>query len=516
MQSRFSNEEPSGGRPSESGSGGRLNLPNNNILKRTGPTLLRAVAKKRNIVSTKSLVAAYNATSDVNERAVLGDWLRKYSERSNDCLKPDAVLEYAQLAKVDHVSEQDAECLKKLVRGLGSQILPGEFLDEEYAKALLSALTWVDTGVYNDIAQLNDLGLDLLRSLSHRPRLTKQNFLKYEATFLCIHQVFFLLQSIGRGYLVEEEKKDFRQTIARKREEMKRSIAYYPVSFHLDLIQQAVERLEIEDAPSRLTKAKRYTTSGLYGAIHVLHFLRKLAGGDIDPTSIEDAYRRGRAAIADAGVFERQWYDMLQLLTAARLGTLKEEKKYEIFSTAYDAVMEGQRKTTRENEQKALRFGIVQEIRLLASDRDSCQSSRKEATTKLVALTTNEAILENWIHDADIFTEILDTLHMIHSIGEQRQEIAEAFRTIQQSCDESAKGILTNWLDGNAMEEKLQMQCHKDTKNEGVDLFVKTSATVGYLHPSTIRSNIEELKKTYLHDNFATVSACDIVLIKQK
>ena len=511
MQSKFSKEEPSGGGPSGSGSGGRVHMQNFNILKKTGPMLLRAVAKKYNILNTKSLVTAYNATTVANERAVLLGWLRKYGEGSDECLKPKAVLEYAELFKVANVSEQDADILRNLVYGLGSLIRPGEFSGENVAKALLSALTWVDSAVYDDTAQLTHLAYTLVSGLSRWPRLTRQNFLKHEANFLCIHQVFFLLHSIGRGYLCEKEKKEFRQVVTQKREDMEISNLFYPVSFHFDLIQQAVERLEIEDAPSRLTKAKRYAASGLYGGMHVLHFLRKLAGGDVDPTSMEDAYRRGRAAIANAGVLEREWYDILQILTAARLGTLKEEKKCELLALAYDAAMEGQRKTTTVNHQKALRFGIVQEMRLLTSDRDSCYDGRKMATDKLIELATDQAISENWIHDADIFTAILDALHLVYLTGEEKQETAEALHKIQQSCDEHAIGTLTVWLDGNTIEEKLQMQRQEHTDDEHGDLFATTGAAVGYLHPSTIRSNVEDLKRTYLHDNFATVSAFDIV-----
>ena len=511
MQSRFSNKQQSVKGPSASGSSSKRYSPDLNVQQGNGPKLLRAVAKKYNIMCTKSLVSAYNAVTDENERTVLLGWLRKYGEGNTDCLNPEAVLEYAELAKVVYVSEEDAEILRKLVDGLGSLIHPDKFLPENVAKALFSAFTWVDSAVYNDTAQLTDLGLDLLLSLSSRPRLTKQNIFKYEANFLCIHQILFLLQSIGRGYFLEEEKIGFRRVVAEKREEMKLSLRYYPVSFHFQLIQQAVERLEIEDAPSALTQAKRRTIAGLYGGVHVFHFFRKLAGGDIDLTSTEDAYRKVRTAIANAGVLEQEWYDVLQILTAARLSALKEEKKCELLALAYDTATEGQRKTRNANNQKALRFGIVQELRLLANDRDSCQDSRKEATKKLIELTTNQAISENWIHDADILTGILDSFHLIYTMDKQNHEIAEALQKIQQSCDELAKETFKAWLNGNAMEEKLQMSCHKDTNNYLDELFAKTGTTVGYLHASTIRSNIEDLKNTYLHDNFATVSASDIV-----
>ena len=514
MQTQALGEESSAGGPSASGSGGTSRQPDSNVQRRNAAKLLRAVAKKHDIVSTKSLVAAYNATTDANERTVLLDWLFKYGEAKEDFLRPTAVPEYAELAKIAYVSEQDAEVLRKLVYDIGSLIRPDEFLEENVAKALYTALTWVDATVYDDPAQLIVLAKKLLSSLSSELRLTKHNFAKYEATFLCSHQVFFLLQIIGRGYALEEEKEALREAVAQKREAMKLSVLHYPVFFHFELLQQAVERLEIEDEPSRLTRAARYTASGLYGGMQVFHFLRKLAGGDIDPISIEDAYRKGRAVIARAGVLEQEWYDILQILTAARLGALKEDKKCELLALAYDTVIEGQHKTARENHQKALRFGIVQEMRLLASDESSSQDGRKEATTKLVELATNQAISENWIHDGDILTEILDTLHMIHSVGEQNEEITKAVEKIQISCDEPARGTLTTWLNGSTIEEKLQMRRHGDTNKDRDDVFVKTGATVGYLHPYTICSNIEDLKEMYLHDNFATVITCDTVSIE--
>ena len=490
--------------PSASGSG-VIRAPDFKIRGRNRPKFLRAVAKKYNILNTKSLVAAYNATTDVNERSVLFEWLRKYGERSADCIKPKTVLEYAELAKVAKVSEQDGNVLRELVKALGSQIRPSEFLEENVAKALYIALTWVDSGVYDDTSRLTDLGLDLLNSLSSRPRLKKENFLKYEAHFLCIHQVFFLLQSIGRGNLLEQEKNTLRQVVALKREAMRLSRMYYPVSFHFDLIQQGVERLEIKDDPSDLTKAKRYAASGLYGLMHAFHILRKLAGGDIDPESMEVAYRKARAAIANAGVLEREWYDILQILTAARLRALKEEKKCELLALACNAAIEGQLKTRREKEQKALRFGIVQELRLLASDKDSTCDVRREATVKLVELATNQAISENWIRDADILITILDALHIIRAIDEQNQEISEALPKIQQSCDERTRATFRSWLDGHTMEGQ------EDTDDEHEDLLAKTGAAIGYRHPCTVRSSIEDLKRTYLRDIFATVSASSVL-----
>ena len=291
------------------------------------------------------------------------------------------------------------------------------------------------------------LAMDLVSSLSCRPRLTKKNFSEHEATFLALHQTLFILHTMGPGSLIEGEKKDLRRAVAKKKEEMTHSIAHYPVHFSFQLIQQAVERLEIEDAPSRLTKAKRYTATGLYGGMHLLHFLRRLVVGDIDPMTIEDAYRKSQEAIANAGVSERQWYDLLEILTAARLCALKTEAKIELFIKSFEVVVEGESKTRQKEEQKALRYGIIQEVQILASQGFS-DDVRKEATTKLIDLATNYAVVEGWIDDADLLNATFNAVHEIHVLGEYEPRTAEALREMVRGLPRSLRrntGGMVGW-----------------------------------------------------------------------
>ena len=511
MQPQTSVQGPTAGGPSASGGDGRPHQSDSDVEELDNPKLLRAVARKCGIESTKSLVTAYNATTDKDERGVLLRWLRQYNRRNQDCSRPEAVLEYAELAKIVPRVVQEERLLRNFVYALRGRIHEGEFLDERIAKALFTSLTWVEASVYDDPAQLVVLATDLVSSLSCRPRLTKKNFSQYEATFLAIHQTFFLLHTIGRGSLIEGEKKDLRRAVAKKKEEMKYSITHYPVHFSFELIRQAVERLEIEDAPSRLTKAKRYTATGLYGGMHLFHFLRKLVGGDIDPMAIEDAYRKSQEAIASAGVSERQWYDLLEILTAARLCALKTEAKIELFIKSYEVVMEGQSKTRQKEEQKALRYGIIQEVKILAIQ-GSSGDVRKEATTKLIDLATNYAVLERWMDDADLLVAFLNAVHEIHLIGEYKPRTEEVLREMVRFCRDHANEILVEWLGERNLEDKLQMKRQRETKKEREELFVSIGRDVGYLPTATIRANVEDLKNTYLHDNFAKVSVSSISL----
>ena len=504
-RTRASDEEMSQGEPS---TGARRNAPrphDSDVQEVDDPKLLRAVSKKYSIDSTQSLVAAYNASTDGRERGVLFRWLRQYNRRNEECLSADTVFEYAQLAKIIPFTVQDEELLRKLVYALRFRLRQGEFIDSEsIAEALWIALTWVEASVYNDTAQLVVVAKDLVSSLSSSPRLTRQNLAKHEATFLALHQTFFLLHVIGRTSLCEEEKKQLRRAVAKKMEEMKLSITYYPVCFHFSLIQQAIERLEIEDAPSSLEQAKRYTMSGLYGGLHAFHLLRRLASGDIDPVAVECAYKRSQDAAAYAGVSAKQWYDLLQILAAARYQAIKDETKIELFMVAYNVVMDGQRKT-RKQDLKALRYGIVQETRLLTRQ-GCCKSVRKEATMKLMDVATNHAVVDNWIDDADVLTSLLDAVYEVHATGEYKEETTKVLQELQQSCEGRGRETLALWLDGDTMENKLRMQSRQETNQERAAVFDKIGREVGYLPLVTIRSNLEDLKETYQQDNFAKVN----------
>ena len=507
MECPTTDEEMLVGRPSATGSDSQSSLAELDVPEMDDPKLLRALARKHNIENTKSLVAAYNVTTDRNERGVLLRWLRQYNRRDEKISRPETLFEYAELAKIVPRTRQDKDLLRSFVSVLHSRpsLYKDKFLDESIAKALFSALAWVEFSVYNDPAQFVVLATDIVSSLSSRPRLTRKNFSQYEATFLALHQTFFLMHTIGRGSLIESEKEDLRRAVVRKKEEMQHSLKHYPVRFNFELIQQAVERLEIEDAPSRFTKAKRYAVSGLYGGLHVFHFLRKLVDVDIDPAAVEDAYRRCRKAIANAGVSERQWYDLLQVLTAARLHALKAEAKIELFIEAYAVVMEGQSKMGQENARKTLRYGIIQEIKILANQ-GSCASVRKEAITKLIELAT-EAVLENWICDSDLLIALLDAVHEVHMMREDEPRTAEALRKMNRCCQEHARETLTVWLDGDTMEDKLLKKRQEETNKECEKVFISIGRDVGYIPLATIRANVEDLKQTYLHDNFAKVSS---------
>ena len=456
MQVRAPDEGPSRGSPSASRISRRTVIEQQAIEERYDPKLLRFVARKHNISSTKSLVAAYNVTTDENERAVLLGWLCKYHKRKADCLEPNAVLEYAELANIAPRSISEKDILKDLIRDLTSCICEGNFLTPNNAVALYRALVNIVPSAYGGTAQLMATARKLMGSLTEELKLTREIFADHETAFLALHQTFFLLRCANQAPIDEEEKQELRRTIAAKERTMKLSCKHYPVNFHFKALRQAVERLKDEDATSQIAQTKRYLLCGLCGFMDVLHFLRNLTRCDIDPADVLDAYERNQAAIDNMGVTERPWFDSFRRLMAKRLETSKDKTKLRFFMSEFDTAIHSQYEMTKGEDLQSLRFGIIQETRLLASQ-TTCETVRKEVTKKLLMLSTRRTIFEEWFEDADIFTAFLDALHEIHTMSDHNQETAEAFRNMQQFCDRHAKRTLRAWLGGKAMEEKLQI-----------------------------------------------------------
>ena len=469
------------------------------------PKLLRAVARKYKIESTKSLVAAYNQTMDREERAVLLGWLKKYDERRLECLKPKVVLEYVELAKIDPRSAQEKGILKNLVAALHSCLCEGKFLDKHSEIALYRALMHVDPSVYGGVAQLVVMAKKLLGSLSPEPTLSRMNFWEYEVTFVCIHQTFLLLNKTKWNGIYETQKREFRRTIIEKEKAMELSRKYYPVNFYFKVLRQAVEHLELEDAPSYLTQAKRWVIRGLYEFIHVLHFARNLAGCDIDPEAVKGAYKRHRSAITIMGVSKKPWFDPFQNLMASMLKAAIDEKKIELFHSDYDTTLEHQRKMKTGEDSKALRFGIIRQLSMLATEGES-ENTCKEATKKLVDLaTTREASREGWTNDVDILIALLDSIHKLHSIGKFSEKTKEGLQVLHQLGGSLAQEAVAEWLDGESMENMLRVRRRRRIEAEHKDLCIEFGRDVGFVQPATIESNKEDLKRTYLHDKFATV-----------
>ena len=489
-----------------SGIGGRPSTKRLTVGQRNDPRLLRAAAMKYNIDSTKSLVVAYNKTTDKDERAVLLKWLRKYGRRREECLRLESVLEYSELSKIKSRSTHEDDVLEDLFRGLCSRLCQGEFLETYTAIALCRTLTHADPSSYGGTAQLVNVTKKLLGTLSPQPKLTRKNFAQYEATFQALHQAFFLLHMSNRNDIERKEKQDLRRAIAAKESELELSCKYYPLRFHLNTLRQAVERLELRDTPSHITQAMRCVACGLYVLLHVFHCFRNLTRCDIDPAAIADAYGKSQAYFVDMGVSRKAWFDSFRTLMAARLSASKTEMDLEHFGLAYRAAIEEQRTTRDREDSKALRFGIIQELGVLVN-KGSPEHVCRDVALKLTELVARQAVDGGWIDDDDVLVALSDVLRDTDAITECNEETKEALRVLYESYRSGASKELTELMKAKDMEGRHRTEISQALQEERDHLCTKIGRDMGYVPPAVMNSNKEDLRRTYMKDDFATVTS---------
>ena len=508
MQSPASDVGPSDGGPSTPTVRRQLARFPSTVGETDKPRLLRAAVKRNNINDLKALLTTYNATTVAGERAVLFEWIRSFCEHAAENLTAENVLDYSEMTKIIVRFEEEKDVLKKLVTDTCSTLSQGEFLGKNYATALCRSLIYVRPAVYGGGAQLAVVATKLLDSLCGRPKLTRDNFAEYEPTFLALRQTFFQLHESYQNRTHEKEKQELRMAIAEKERLLELSCDYYPVRFHFKVLRQAVERLEVEDAPVHLVQAK-YIECGLWMFLYACHIFRNLVRCDVNPESLMAAYKNAREAFDTMGVKRREWYDLLREVMVARDWALGGEAKFEPFENACNVAVQKQHELAPKTDQKALRYGVIQEIKLLAIW-SSNEDVREAATKKLIELTRGQDTLEGWFDDADVLHAFLDTAYELYATGQSNQEIVEAIRELQQSCKSPGKEALSTWLGGATIEDKLRPRRRRVTTKEGEDLFTKSGRDVGYVPVGTIRSNVKDLKEAYKHEEFAKVSVCSV------
>ena len=510
MQPPASDAGPSNGGPSKP-TFGRQSFRLPSIVEKTDKQrFLRAVVKRNNIDSPKSLVATYNATTVEQERTVLFEWLSSFCRNVTANLTAENVLGYSEMTKITAHSPDEKEILKKLVAVVCSAFSQAEFYEENYAIAMCRSLIYVRPAVYGGGAQLVAMAMKLLGSLCESPKLTRETFAEYEATFLALRQTFFQLHETCRNGIREKEKRQLRKVIANKERLLELSCDYYPVSFHFKVLRQAVERLEIEDASAQLVQAKLCMGYGLLMLVYVLLILRNLVRCDINPEDCKIAYKKAQEAVDNMGTKRREWYDLLRGIMVARDWILGEGASFEPIDNAYNTAMQRQHELEQKEDQKALRYGVIQEMKLLATW-SSSKDVREAATMKLVELAKRRDPHEEWwFDDTDLLHAFLDSAYEIYAMDESNQEIVTAIGEIERSCKSPGVEALSAWLGGATIENKLRERRRRGATREGEDVFVKTGRDVGYVPLSTIRSNIEDLKEAYKDENFAKVSTSSL------
>ena len=465
---------------------------------------LRALMRQKSVDSTTSLVQAYNGSLTGEVNRLLQQCLRIYSEKKEQCAHSDVVMEYAELCKIRPRTEDDKKLLREVISVLNGRIPDGDFAGENVAEALYRALLWTPPAVLQEnLTELTALADKLTASLHPTPRLTEANLLKHEATFMALHQVFVLMQSIARGRVSMDEKKRFQSRLRQKCASMRDSCTYYPVQYHFKLIEQSIQRLKLNEEISFAQNVYQCLYIFTCGFLYTFNIASRLMHFDVDPERLMELPGKLKELVADVDAAERQWYDLVLALCVAGRKTVEDSQKLEIFEDSYKAVEESVWKMRRNADGKALLFGLMQELRRLTLAAGSSEV-RTSGSSKLFALV--DAVSQgSWVRDKQIVEALLCCLHAVHSRG---NDAAATMRSSQQLIDavksETVKKAVKQWMGDKQLDEKLREPVHASSEPTGV-LFTAIGRVFNHIPLQEARANVELLTSRYRSDEFATV-----------
>ena len=456
---------------------------------------LRLLSRKHKTMDTPSLVKAYNDETGKTEQQLLAAWIHRYGELENKDHISDAIRELAELTKMNPRTDQDYILHKFIYNEIRNRLKQNRYPDRNVGKALHEALLWTHSDHFLN-ESLPKLTQNILSTLSASPQMYNAVFEDYEATFLALRQSIVRLRERSSSTLSWTAWQALRRTIREKRQTLKNSLKYYPVSFHFSLIEQGIESLDVIDRPfvAQLLQCAGCSSCSL----------TRLLRGSSASNSHRDAssMRRGTSAKSS------QWYHLYCKLEEARLKTLRSGTDAKMFLPDYEELMDSQGAMEEGESRTALRFGIIHELCQLSLH--GTDRVRSEMTEKLLELSKREVeVGHDWIKERVIFEALLEAVYRVHKKGNLRNETEKALRDLTAINSPLQEEVRVEWLGSATVEDKIRMQADEMTATWQRSLFGEIARQVGYIPFAVIRKNIEGLKDAYKTHSFTTVRADD-------
>ena len=474
--------------------------------------LLRELSIDNNIRKTSSLVAVYNRESSEHQRTALYKWLRLYGEKTEKSLHPEAVLDYAEISRIVPKTREDEELLRTLLVNISSRFKPDQFVETNTGKALYETLLNMPPVVFEDTTQLLSLTEKLLSSLARRPILNRSSFKDHKSTFFSLRFILGYLETFSQPRLSRVKKQEFRQLVVEKRRELGSSFKYYPVHFHFMIIEKSIERLTATDDSSLRRRSLRQSIAEAFGMHQMIQKLMpSMSSMDLRELTPKNAVEKIKAG-STAGIQEEHWLYLIQKLADAGMKALQRAEDMESFTDWCNAIIEIQHDLKGEEEQKALRFGIIYELRQLSIGAHATDV-RKRAAKMLTDLCVTRATDESWAEDEDLFDLLFKSIYRVHVRCVLREETEAALRHLHGNRTAASDKTLDRWLRFGTFEEKLKIQRESRPRSYwNKELSITLGEMIGYIPLEEVYRGLRDLVKAYNQYDFTKVSSILLVI----
>ena len=323
---------------------------------------LRGLAVREDILSTASLVKAYNQSENANEREVFREWLGRcheyFANRSSNCLSAADALSYPTLAEIKPQCTEDQNLVRAVVFALSKRTTGAGYWEALFLPALEYALREADTAIFKKFAfELIHLSRDLLARLDPSATVfARETYVTHSAILSTFCHALDIVREVAPTLFDNQKKKGVYRDFWRQLKDIAESTDYYPLIYQIEIAKQSIERMTCESREYRCLVIGRRVYSGAKGVFKLIHAAREAMELKFDIDSIEEAHKYFSEAFAEHRIGKKTWYDLLRCLEEANLET-NHLKNNEVFKMSFERVMEIQRTMRKGDERKALRCG---------------------------------------------------------------------------------------------------------------------------------------------------------------
>ncbi|MCG8341022.1 MAG: hypothetical protein MI674_07180, partial [Cytophagales bacterium] len=488
-------------------------------------------------------------------------------------MTPEDLQEYSSLAHIQATPE-NRRLRESYFNSLCNKIKGGQYGETPLIEALEYTLQNIDSDVFEgNPSTLIWLGKDLLAKLDPSSnKFTKATYSTHRSTLYALHQTLVLIQLIDPSQWDEGIYSQFKEKV----EAIAGNANYYPFRYHALLLDQILQRLKSEEYRARLKRMR--IVDGLRAGWAVGQAVVSMAAGKLDIDALKKIYESLKAAFAREGIEakswydryqdivqcihaledirseikdflgncktledafasekmeEKTWYDCHQAVKYASILSLGDSNKYSVFEQGLEALQKAKLKNNEEGR-KALCFGIVQQLRLLALHGPT-EQVRKQSIQWLEDLAKPEA----WGGDAEVMEGLLDGLAIVvHSQGEEKEVAQEALKSLTGSSpraeparflkrlpsgncfswgpvlptalrEVAAREAIQQWLGKQSLEEKLRTLPAPAASPASGGLFSAINSALKAEAPGKSPATAQEarhaLREYYQHPDFAQV-----------
>ncbi|MCG8341039.1 MAG: NACHT domain-containing protein, partial [Cytophagales bacterium] len=530
--------------------------PGSKLTVQVGGSSLRALQERMaqgDIKSTEALVDSLNAAQIPEEQQALQQWIEKYidwfKDQSVGSLTSADLQEYSCLAHIQATPE-NRRLLESYFNILCNKIKENQYGEEPLIQALEYTLQNMDSKVFEgNPSKLNRLGDELLAKLnSNKDSFTKTTYPTDRSTLYALHQTLVLIQRIAPGQLNPNQEDGPYSRFKTKIKAVSENTQYYPIVYYALLLEQSLQRLAGPQA--RLQGSLRRLGQGLKGTIYLGQVARALAELNFNLDDFQKGFESLQEAFTRKGIEAEAWYDWHQAMNYASLLSLEDAGNYGVFEQGLNAIKGSKlsQKLTKEGR-TALRFGIVQQLRLLA-----LHGPTQQVRTKSIQWLEDLAQPEVWGGKPEVMEGLLDGLGEI-AVQSQEEEKERAEGTLDSLIkrpevrhrdqplhwrnvrrEKTAREAVKQWLRNcSTLEDKLKALPAPAASPASGGLFstinsaLRAAAPVESSTPAAAQEVRQALKKYYQHSDFAQVRSlfegealkhvdslqCQLMLIEQ-